>query len=68
MSSLPMRFSTISPVAKTSPVVSTAVISMTTIIERIAAKANFGQPKWNGVVTPSHGDVATASKCASPNA
>ena len=45
MSSLPMRFSTISPVAKTSPVVSTAVISMTTIIEMIAAKANFGQPK-----------------------
>ncbi len=45
MSSLPMRFSTISPVANTSPVVSTAVISMTTIIERIAAKANFGQPK-----------------------
>ena len=45
MSPLPMRFSTISPVAKTSPVVSTAVISMTTIIEMIAAKANFGQPK-----------------------
>ena len=45
MSSFPMRFSTISPVAKTSPVVSTAVISMTTTIEMIAAKANFGQPK-----------------------
>ena len=45
MSSLPIRFSTISPVAKTSPVVSTAVISMTTIIEMIAATENFGQPK-----------------------
>ena len=45
MSSRSMRFSTISPVAKTSPVVSTAVISMTTIIEMIAANANFGQPK-----------------------
>ena len=52
MSSLPIRFSTISPVANTSPVVSTAVMSMTTIIEMIAATENFGQPKWNGVVTP----------------
>ena len=41
----PTRFSTISPVAKTSPVVSTAVISMTTIIEMIAAMENFGMPK-----------------------
>ena len=40
-----IRFSTISPVAKTSPVVSTAVITMTTIMETIAAAANFGQPK-----------------------
>ena len=45
MSSRTMRFSTISPVANTSPVVSTAVISMTTIIETMAASANLGQPK-----------------------
>ena len=68
MSSRPTRFSTISPVANTSPVVSTAVISMTTIIEMIAATENRGQPKWNGVVTPTHAEPATASKCASPSA
>ena len=45
MSPRTIRFSTISPVANTSPVVSTAVISMTTIIETIAATANFGTPK-----------------------
>jgi len=45
MSSLVIRFSTISPVAKTSPVVSTAVMSMTTTIEMIAAMENFGMPK-----------------------
>ena len=45
MSSRTMRFSTISPVANTSPVVSTAVISMTTISETMAASANLGQPK-----------------------
>ena len=45
MSSWPIRFSTISPVANTSPVVSTAVIAMTTNIETIAAMANFGTPK-----------------------
>lgn len=44
-SSRPTRFLTISPVANTSPVVSTAVMSMTTSIETIAAKENFGQPK-----------------------
>ena len=44
-SSAPTRFSTISAVAKTSPVVSTAVIIMTTIIETIAASANLGTPK-----------------------
>ncbi len=36
---------TISPVAYTLPVVSTAVISITTSIEMIAAMLNFGQPK-----------------------
>ena len=45
MSSRTIRFSTISPVANTSPVVSTAVMSMTTIIDTIAAALNFGQPK-----------------------
>ena len=60
MSSLVIRFSTISPVAKTSPVVSTAVMSMTTIIEMIAAMLNFGMPKKNGVVRPNHEDSATA--------
>ena len=53
MSSWTIRFSTISPVANTSPVVSTAVIAMTTSIEMIAPIANFGAPKWNGVVTPT---------------
>ena len=40
-----MRFFTISPVAKTSPVVSTMVIIMTMISEKIATKSNFGMPK-----------------------
>ena len=66
MSPRTIRFSTISPVANTSPVVSTAVISMTTIIETIAASANFGAPKEKGVVTPTQGELGTASKCASP--
>ena len=66
MSSRAMRFSTISPVANTSPVVSTAVISMTTIIEMIAADANFGQPKWNGVVTPNQAEVDDVAEVASP--
>ena len=52
--------------AKTSPVVSTAVISMTTIIEMIAAAENFGMPKKNGVVTSNHGEVPTLSNVASP--
>ena len=62
MSARPIRFSTISPVAKTSPVVSTAVINMTTIMDRTAASANLGAPKEKGVVTPSQGDVVTAAK------
>jgi len=45
MSLRPTRLSTISPVANTSPVVSTAVISMTTIIDTMAARLNWGQPK-----------------------
>ena len=45
MSSFLIRLPTISPVAYTLPVVSTAVISMTTSIEMIAAMENFGQPK-----------------------
>ena len=44
---------TISPVANTSPVVSTAVMNITISIETIAATPNVGRPKWNGVVTPT---------------
>ena len=68
MSSRVIRLSTISPVANTSPVVSTAVMSMTTIIEMIAATLNRGQPKENGVVTPTQLEPLTASKLASPRA
>src|ERR687892_345891 len=44
-SSRPTRLSTISPVANTSPVVSTAVMSMTTIMDTIAARLNCGHPQ-----------------------
>ena len=40
-----IRLPTISPAAKTSPVVSTIVISMTMIIERIAVSEKAGMPK-----------------------
>lgn len=66
-SSDPTFLSTISPVAITSPVVSTAVIIMTTIIDRIAAIENCGQPKWNGVVTPTQSDSPTADRSTRPN-
>ena len=46
-----MRLPTISPVAKTSPVVSTIVMSMTTIIDAQPRSVNRGAPKCRGVVT-----------------
>jgi hypothetical protein len=62
-----MGFSTISPVAKTSPVVSTAVISMTTIMEMMAATPNVGSPKWKGVVTPTSPASPTPLQSTRPN-
>ena len=45
MSAFRMRLPTISPVAKTSPVVSTIVTAMTMAIETIAPAAKVGVPK-----------------------
>ena len=62
MSSPWICFFTISPVAKTSPVVSTAVMIMTMIIDTIAASLNVGVPKWNGVVTPKRSASPTPAE------
>ena len=50
--------STTSPMARMSAVVSIMITSITMIIEMIAAIANWGGPKWNG--------VDTANPCACP--
>ena len=52
--------------AKTSPVVSTMVISMTMTIAMMAAALKVGAPKWNGVVTPNQAASATRLKSAKP--
>ncbi len=65
-SSPPTRFCTMAPVANTSPVVSTAVISITTIIDSTAVRAKVGTPKKNGRVTPTQWFWLTLSKFASP--
>ena len=54
--------------ARMSAVVSTMITSITMIIEMIAATANCGGPKWNGVDTANHCACPIRLKSAMPSA
>lgn len=59
--------STISPRASMSAVDSVIETTMTTIIETMAAPANCGAPKWNGVGKPTMSASPTGEKSVTPN-
>ena len=63
-----MRLPTISPVANTSPVVSTAVTAITMSMETIPVRGKAGTPKKKGVVTLTASAWDTWEKSVSPSA
>ena len=63
----PTRFSTISPTASMSPVVSVMITRATMHIAMMALTSNVGNPKWNGVLMPNQGCSAAPLKSVRPN-